>query len=96
MGKTSVLLTTGGHCIQSAAKDEFRRITRIILDSADNDILPVLAEQLELLKEFLENTDFNTLRASDERLAGIIDAECILERNGNGKPVVTVKNIQTQ
>lgn len=91
MKKVSVLLKTGGHCIQTAAKNELRRITDLILESGDDNIPSPAAEQVELLTEFLMNTDFNRLRASDDRFAGITGAECILERNSAGKPVVQFK-----
>jgi hypothetical protein len=38
----------------------------------------VLGEKLELLRNFLENSNFNALRSSDERLAGIIPGYCII------------------
>ncbi len=90
MKEVSVSLKTGGHCIQSAAKIEFRRITMIILEFTDDTVPQILTDQLELLTEFLENTDFNGLRASDERYAGIIDAVCTLSRDEDGKPVIKI------
>jgi len=90
MKEVSVLLKTGGHCIQSAAKTELRRISLVILYSPDNNVPPDLIEQFELLEDFLNNTDFNMLRASDERYAGIVDAVCDLGRSEDGKPVIKV------
>jgi len=90
MKNVIVQLKTGGHCIQGAAKVEFRRITQLILESTEDMVSPVLVEQFELLTEFLENADFNKLRASDERYAGITEAICILRRGDDGKPVVEI------
>ena len=90
MKKVFVILKTGGHCIQSAAKNEFRRITMIILESTSDTVPQVLTEQLELLTDFLENTDFNRLRGSDGRYEGITDAICTLSRGEDGKPEVTI------
>ncbi len=88
MKEVSVQLKTGGHCIQSAAKIELRRLSLVILYSPDDNVPPVLTEQFELLEEFLKNTDFNELRASDERYSGITDAICILSRDKDGNPVI--------
>ena len=90
MMEVSIKLKTGGHCIQSAAKIEFRRITMMILEATDDTVPQVLTEQLELLTDFLESTDFNRLRGSDDRYAGITDAICILARGEDGKPFLKV------
>jgi hypothetical protein len=88
MKEVTVHLKTGGHCIQSAAKSELRRISLVILYSPDDNAPPVLTEQFKLLEGFIENTDFNKLRASDERYTGITDAICILSRDRDGNPVI--------
>ncbi len=88
MANVSVILKTGGHCIQAAAKSEFRRITLMILESTGDEISPVLAEQIELLTDFLEKSDFGELRSSDERLAGTVESVCILRRDANGNSVI--------
>jgi hypothetical protein len=88
MENVSVILKTGEHCIQGAAKSEFRRITMMILESTGDEISPVLAEQIELLTDFLEKSDFGELRSSDERLAGTVEAVCILRRGTDGNTVI--------
>lgn len=88
MSNVSVILKTGEHCIQGAAKSEFRRITRMILESPGDEISPVLAEQIELLTYFLQKSDFGELRFSDERFAGTVEAVCILRRGEDGNPVI--------
>lgn len=60
----------------------------MILESTGDEISPVLAEQINLLTDFLEKSDFGELRSSDERLAGTVDAVCILRRDTNGNPVI--------
>lgn len=92
MKKVSIQLKTGSCCIQSAAKRELRRISLEILYSAEENVSPVLSEQFELLEDFLKSTDFNKLRASDGRFAGIKDGLCILHRNDDDKPVITVRD----
>ena len=92
MKHVSVQLKTGGHCIHCAAQIEFRRIAQLIMESTEETVPPVLAEQLELLTEFLENTDFNALRASDPRFEGIKTGYCILTRGADNKPVISVSD----
>ena len=52
------------HCIQTRAKREYGQIKSQLLETdAEN---PELGEKLELLKTFLESTDFNKLRSEYE------------------------------
>ncbi|NQT73689.1 MAG: hypothetical protein HQ553_13115 [Chloroflexi bacterium] len=52
------------HCIQTLAKREYDQIMSHLLETnADN---PELGEILEILKLFLESTDFNKLRTEYE------------------------------
>jgi len=52
------------HCIQTLAKREYDQIMSHLLEtSADK---PKLGERLEILKSFLESTDFNKLRSEYE------------------------------
>lgn len=52
------------HCIQTLAKREYDQIMSSLLSSGTNN--PELGEKLEMLKTFLESTDFNTLRSEYE------------------------------
>lgn len=89
--KTSVILRTGVHCIETSAKIEFRRLTDQMLEPDSGDTDPELQQKIELLINFLERSDFNRLRSSDERLAGIIPALCILKQDEDGRSIVTVQ-----
>ena len=51
---------------------------------------PDAASKLELLREFLEKSNFNDLRASDQRLAGDIESKVEITRDENGKPGVVI------
>jgi hypothetical protein len=54
-------------CIETVAKREYERILSVLLKARDED--PRLAEELELLRLFLESADFGELRSrSDEFL----------------------------
>lgn len=84
--KTSIILKTGGHCIETSAKREYMRLTAMILESADETVPPEMEYRLELLKDFLETADFNLLRSSDDRLSGMVEGTCIIRRDEDGKP----------
>lgn len=88
-----IKLEAGGHCIHSAAKEELRRMAADILNSADDQVSPLMKENYELLEEFLTVTDFNALRASDQRYTGAADAVCILGRNADGRPVIRIAGV---
>jgi len=89
MKTISVTLHTGTHCIETEAKNSFRRLTGQLLETENEQEAAVLGQQLGLLREFIGTADFNALRASDERLAGIVQGICVVARNSNGKVTVT-------
>lgn len=88
MNGITVLLHTGGHCIETSAKNEFRKLTNLLLQSDTDTNNSELEQKVELLLHFLENSDFNVLRASDERLTGITPAECIVKWDDNKNSIV--------
>ncbi|HOK02000.1 MAG TPA: hypothetical protein PKX79_05595 [Spirochaetota bacterium] len=93
MDETIVTLYTGEHCIETSAKNEFKSLTEKLLTCDDEKECEVLGAKLELLRNFLENSNFNELRSSDERLAGIIPGYCIIHRDQKGD--ATIKLIET-
>ena len=52
------------HCIQTLAKKKYEDIKSQLIENDSEK--PNLGEQLELLKDFLESTDFNKLRSEYE------------------------------
>lgn len=48
---------------------------------------------MELLLDFLDQTDFVFLRSSNELYSGVQDARCILTRNEIGEPFVSAELI---
>jgi hypothetical protein len=90
MNEITVTLHTGEHCIETSAKIEFRRLTGILLQSDAGRTYHDLEKQFELLHHFLTDSDFNSLRGSDDRLAGITPAECIIIYDSNGNAVVEI------
>ena len=58
---------TPSACIETVAKKEYERVLSRLLKAREED--PQLAEELELLRLFLESADFGELRSrSDEFL----------------------------
>ncbi len=86
----SVELDTGnGHCIERASRRELQLLIDRLL-SWDKPPLEHDEEQFLLLKEFIDNTDFPTLRGADPRLDGSTAARCRIERNAEGRPRLTL------
>jgi len=54
------------YCIETVAKREYERVLSALLRGAQED--PRLAEELELLRLFLESADFGQLRSRCEEL----------------------------
>jgi hypothetical protein len=57
---TIELIPTLEHCIETAAKMEFNRLTGLYLDLGKEDA--DIETKLELLRDFLETADFRSLR----------------------------------
>jgi hypothetical protein len=56
------------HCIETVTKIEYERVLSLLLKGKEEDAR--LAEELELLRVFLESADFGQLRCRcEERLA---------------------------
>lgn len=90
MDDAAVLLRTGGgHCIEYAAKREYRALVDRIIANADRED-PFAEARLALLLEFLERADFAALRSSNEFLSGDKEAVCLIERDPAGLPRVRV------
>ncbi len=75
-------LSLSGHCVETAARNEFKRL----MDGyfAGTGESGGIEERLALLREFIETSDFQALRASDERLSGAVECAVIVYRDGRG------------
>ncbi len=84
-----VYLRLDGHCVETAARGEFKRLMdRFFSEPDDADDI---AERLDLLREFIDTSDFAALRSSDERLSGAVACTVAVYRDGNGAPAVSVE-----
>ncbi|HOS39063.1 MAG TPA: hypothetical protein PLG31_04960 [Spirochaetota bacterium] len=88
-GAEILLRTGGGHCIEWAAKREYRTLVDRLIANAERED-PDAEARLALLLEFLEQADFAALRSSDEYLSGEKEATCLLWRDERGVPRVYV------
>jgi hypothetical protein len=82
MNMITVELQCNEHCIETAAREKYRSLLDHYMEQWDND--PVEGKQIELLISFLETADFNFLRSSDERLAGVVPSVVTLSRLEDG------------
>jgi hypothetical protein len=84
----TLTLRMRGHCVQTEAKNEFRRLTGLLLESCDEPEVTETGRKLELLRAFIETADWNSLRSADERLAGTRPGECVIAWGADGKAFV--------
>ena len=68
-----VTLHLHDHCIETEARRELKRLMDLYFES-DDECPEEIEEQIEILEKFLSRSDFPALRASDERLSGIIES----------------------
>ncbi|MFW5861166.1 MAG: hypothetical protein ACOCWZ_02865 [Spirochaetota bacterium] len=82
---SNVHLHLGGHCIETASKKKLKTLMdQYFEDDAPEDV----EEQIRILQEFMEQSDFSSLRSSDNRLAGEEEANVRLYRGADGKIVL--------
>jgi len=74
------------HCIETAAKQEFKRLMDNYFES-DNET-GLIEEKIEILREFIEKADFGQLRGSDPRLAGETESDVYLKKENNRIKIV--------
>jgi hypothetical protein len=84
----TVSLHIKNHCIETEARNEYRRLMDIYFST--DDLEGELDEKIELLRDFLEISDFSKLRTSDMRLSGGKDSDVVIKRSGNGTIVLDV------
>jgi hypothetical protein len=80
-----MLLHLKKHCIETAAKQERRRIVSALLDlDESSEHFRELAEELELISGFLEGSDFRKIRSDRPELSGGCDIHVELTRDTEG------------
>ena len=87
-----MLLHLRDHCIETAAKQERRRVVSALLElDESSERFRQLGDDLELVTSFLEKSDFRTMRSDRPELAGGCDIHVELTRDEDpGEFVLTV------
>lgn len=69
------------HCIETAAKLEFKRLMDKYFET-DNDT-GTLEDKIEVLREFIETADFVYLRGNDPRLSGEVETVVFIKKEND-------------
>jgi hypothetical protein len=87
-----MLLHLKDHCIETAAKRERRRVVSELLEVEESsERFGQLAADLEVITEFLEDSDFRKMRSERPELSGGCDIHVELRRDaGSGGVEVRV------
>lgn len=85
----TVNLHIKSHCIETEARNEFGRLMDRYFST--DDIEGELDEKIELLRDFLESSDFPRLRASDLRLSGGQESDVMIKRNEDGRIILEIR-----
>ena len=91
-GSEFTLLIDPDHCAQTAAKREYARLAEEYLRGGEELDESEYEYRLDLHRDFLQGTDFVSLRAACEALLRGAGALCLtLSRDGEGKPVFALR-----
>ncbi|MBC7231047.1 MAG: hypothetical protein H5T74_11740 [Actinobacteria bacterium] len=86
-----VLSVDRDNCAETAAKREYARLAEEYLRGSGSLEESEYGYRLDLLREFLENTDFAALRGACEEMLRDVEALSLtLFRDGEGKPAFRV------
>jgi hypothetical protein len=85
----SINLRVKDHCIETAAKIELNRLMERYFNT--DDLEGELDDRIELIRDFLEKSDFPGLRSSDPRLSGERESEVVISRSVGGAIMLQVQ-----
>ncbi len=77
--QVSINLHLKDNCIETEARNEYNRMMERYFET--DDVEGELDVKIELLRDFLEESDFGMLRSSDNRLSGGMESEVVIKRN---------------
>jgi hypothetical protein len=80
--KVTVNLHLTKECIETEARNEYNRLMEKYFNT--DDLEGELDGKIELLRDFLETSDFKKLRSSDRRLSGGWESDVVIKRNSRG------------
>ena len=81
---TIELVPTLDHCIETTARQEFKHAVDRYLETGSSDV--ELEARIELLRSFLETTDFKRLRSESEKHLTAGEKVTFLLWDEGGKP----------
>ena len=84
-----------GHCIEYAAKKEWKRLMDAYFENDDKSNTQ-LEEKIEILRAFIEESDFPRLRSSDIRLTGEIKALVRISKDTNNAIIMDILEDKTE
>lgn len=85
----TVNLHIKSHCIETEARNEFSRLMDRYFNT--DDLEGELDEKIELLRDFLESSDFPKLRSSDMRLSGGQESDVVIKRGEDGNITLEIR-----
>lgn len=85
-----VKLQIKDHCIETAAKHEFKRLMDDYFEADADNETDSIEENIEILREFIEKADFARLRSSDPRLTGEIESVVYLDKDGDEVKIIFI------
>jgi len=85
-----IILHIADHCIETEAKNEFRRLMDAYFTT--DDVEGQLESKIELLRDFIEKSDFPGLRSRDPRLTGDVESWVTLKRGTDGKVTLLMQD----
>jgi len=89
MASVVIKLHLKNHCIETAANKQLKSLTGQYFESSGSD--DEILEKIELLQEFIKESDFPGLRAGDERLSGIVELFVNISRDSSNNFILSVE-----
>ncbi len=89
MAPVIVKLHLKGHCIETEAKRLLKKLTGQYFEGSGkgNEVL----EKVELLQDFIKQSDFARLRTENEKLSGIIESFVSITLDDRGKIILNIE-----
>lgn len=86
---TAINIHLKNRCIETESKNLFKKMMDDYFTTDDE--VGEFEQKIELLREFIENSDFKSLRASDDRLNGSEESIVMLKKTDNGSIQIDIK-----
>jgi hypothetical protein len=81
------------HCIECAAKRELKALMNLCFENSG--ISQEIEDNIELVRRFLNESDFTKLRA-DERLSGLVESFVYISTDENNEVKIEITSAEQQ